>query len=301
MNCSGGTERNTRRPWFGCAVLASIAGLVILSAAAHAQSAHPDKSGGPAQQANSQRQSRSAKSDQGQPLEIDPNASVEVKRRALTTRAAVYEAANDLAAAEADFAAAFALQPVDPALYVERGYFYLRTKRFGDALEDFLTGERLEPTNPRFRYAAGRLQATRGNYSAAIIFYNEAIRLNPHDASYFLARAEAHVRLAMLPEARADYDSAIAIGLQRPSDRFFAYLGRGYLELVSRDYSRAISDLDQALAVDPEAVNALLWRGYAREKGGRTDLALADYERAVAADPKDQWARANLRRLRSTN
>jgi tetratricopeptide (TPR) repeat protein len=298
MSCSRGTEQNVRRHWVGCAVLASIAGVVILSSA-HAQSAHSDKAG--AAQANLQRQPASASIEQGQPLEIDPNAPVDVKRRTLMNRAAVYEAATDFAAAEADFAAALALQPVEPALYAARGYFYLRTKRFGDALEDFLTGARLDPANPLYRFAAGRLQATRGNYSAAIVFYDEALRLNPRDAAYLLARGEAHVRLGKLAEARADYDSAIAIGLARPSDRYFAYLGRGYIGLVSRDYSHAIRDFDQALAVEPEAINALLWRGYAREKGGRADLALADYERAVAADPKDPWARANLRRLRSTN
>ena len=293
MRCSGENKHGMRRHWLGCALLASIAGVVILSSA-HAQ-AHSEKSGA----ANSQRQPAAASIEQGQPLEIDPNAPVDMKRRALTSRAAVYEAAGDFAAAEADFAAALALAPVDPALYAARGYFYLRTKRFGDALEDFLTGARLDPANPRYPFAAGRLQATRGNYSAAIVFYDQALRLNPRDASYLLARGEAHVRLAKLAEARADYDSAIAIGLTRPNDRYFAYLGRGYIGLVTRDYSHAASDFDQALAVEPDAINALLWRGYAREKGGRADLALADYERAVAADPKDAWARANLRRLRS--
>jgi Tfp pilus assembly protein PilF len=65
------------------------------------------------------------------------------------------------------------------------------------------------------------------------------------------------------------------------------------------DYANAVTDFDNALAVEPRAVNALLWRGFAREKGGQVALALDDYERAVAVDPSDRLARANLQRLRS--
>src|SRR5262249_14488392 len=145
----------------------------------------------------------------------------------------------------------------------------------------------------------GRVQAARGYYSAAIVFYDEAIRLNPRDAGSFLARAEARIHLDMPFQAVADYDRAIAIGLARAGDRYFAYLGRGYLALVRGDHVAAIDDFDRALEVDPESVNALLWRGYARERAGRNDLALDDYERAVTVDPKDRVARVSLQRLRS--
>jgi len=71
--------------------------------------------------------------------------------------------------------------------------------------------------------------------------------------------------------------------------------------MLMTDYANAITDFDNALAVEPHAVNALLWRGYAREKGGQIAAALDDYERAVAVDPGDRHARANLQRLRSVN
>ena len=93
-------------------------------------------------------------------------------------------------------------------------------------------------------------------------------------------------------------------GIPHPADknyfvRYYAYLGRGLASLLMTKYANAIADFDNALAVDPRAVNAFLWRGYAREKGGQVAAALDDYERAVAADPGDRVARANLQRLRS--
>ena len=69
--------------------------------------------------------------------------------------------------------------------------------------------------------------------------------------------------------------------------------------LLMSDYASAVADFDNALTVEPRAVNALLWRGYAREKAGQVALALDDYEHAVAIDPADRLARANLQRLRS--
>ena len=116
-----------------------------------------------------------------------------------------------------------------------------------------------------------------------------------------MARAEAYIHLDQPRSAWADFDSALDIRLPRAADRYYAYLGRGYASMLMADYASAIADFDNALTVEPRAVNALLWRGYAREKGGQIALALDDYERAVAVDPSDRLARANLQRLRSIN
>ena len=98
---------------------------------------------------------------------------------------------------------------------------------------------------------------------------------------------------------RDDIDRALKLDLKRAGDRYFAYLGRGYAALMQSDYPGAITDLGQALEIDPGSLNALLWRGYAREMAGQGALALADYERAVAVAPGDRVARENVQRLRS--
>jgi Tfp pilus assembly protein PilF len=87
--------------------------------------------------------------------------------------------------------------------------------------------------------------------------------------------------------------------LPRATDRYYAFIGRGYASLMMSDYANAIADFDNAVAIDPHAVNALIWRGYARERNGQGALALDDYERATSVDPGDRLARANLQRLRS--
>jgi tetratricopeptide (TPR) repeat protein len=237
--------------------------------------------------------------DEGRNLALDPNAGVEETRQVLLRRAAVYESVQEYAAAEATLDQAVQLSPPAAAADLARGYFYMRRGRFNDALGDFILATRLEPGDARLRYAAGRAQSSLGDHAAAAELYGEAIRLAPREPTFYLARAEARIHLDQVADARADYTHAIAMKLLRPTDRYFAFLGRGYSFLVQADYAGAIADFDSAIALDPGSLNALLWRGYAREKAGQVDLALDDYERAVALDPRDRMARANLQRLRS--
>jgi tetratricopeptide (TPR) repeat protein len=236
--------------------------------------------------------------DYGHDLEIDPGAGVGDARQTLLRRAALYEAVKEFAKAEAELTAAVQLSPT-AELHAARAYYYMRRGRFADALSDFLDGARIAPDNARLRFGAGRVQAALGNYAAAVGFYDQAIRLGRREPTFYLARAEARIHLELPRSAWADYDQALEIKLPRASDRYYAFLGRGYASLLLADYAGAIADFDNALALDPQAINALLWRGYAREQGGQASLALDDYERAITVDPNDRWARANLQRLRS--
>jgi tetratricopeptide (TPR) repeat protein len=237
--------------------------------------------------------------DQGRDLVLNPGAGVDDVRRTLLRRAAIYEDVQEFAQAEAELTEALQMTPPIGDTYAARGYFYMRRGRYAGALADFLAGIQLAPDDARLRFAAGRAQLALGEHAAAVAFYSDAIRLAPHDPTLYLARAEARIHLDQPADARADYDRALAIKLPAPSDRYFAFLGRGYSFLMQADYAGAIADFGRAIELDPASLNALLWRGYAREKTGQVALALDDYERAVAIAPKDRMARDNVQRLRS--
>lgn len=221
------------------------------------------------------------------------------RRIALKARASVYELAKDYDRADADYSAALAIEPAEAVDYLDRGYFRLRQARYTDAISDFSRGEKLEPGNARFRYAVGRVYAGMRNYPAAVEQYGAAIRIAPRDAGIYLSRAEANLHLKNYADAQTDYDRAIRIGLKRPVDRLFAFLGHGYVALVKADFEAAVADFDVALDVEPYAVNAWMWRAYANERLGRIDTAIADYERANLIEPGNGAATAGLRRLRS--
>ena len=291
------------RPW----AWAMIAGVTVLMPPALAQSAVPDKapaaekSASAATDVQSELQQEFGRQliDAGRGLVVDPKADVGDQRQTLLRRASLFEEVKEYAKSEADLTTATQLSPPSASIYSDRGYFYMRRGRYGEAIIDFTTGRDLEPRNPRFLYALGRAQAALGNYAAAVDFYGQAIKLSDRNSSFYLARAEAQIHLAQPGLALPDYDRAIDLRLSTAVDRYYAYLGRGYAALMVRDYRGAITSLDRALEIDPEAVDALLWRGYARELSGQPAAALTDYEQAAAVDPEDRSARANVRRLRS--
>ena len=70
-------------------------------------------------------------------LGIGPSASVTQARQILLRRASLFESVIEYAMAEADLTAALEMQPPVASLYGDRGYFYMRRGRYGDALADF--------------------------------------------------------------------------------------------------------------------------------------------------------------------
>lgn len=220
-------------------------------------------------------------------------------RELLVNHASVHELFEEIDRAEADFDALLQIEPLDPMIYVDRGYFYMRQRRFSEALRDFMTGSRLAPTVAVFNYGAGRALTRMRAYADATEQYSEAMRLTPNDSVPVMSRAEVYVQLGRYAEARADYDRALALGLRRDMDRFFVYFGRGYSSIFVGDYVGAVSNMDAALAARPGMVNAVVWRGYAHEKLGQRARALDDYEAALRMNPNDDWILSSIRRMRS--
>lgn len=222
----------------------------------------------------------------------------EALRAVLKHRADLFETLKLFDNAETDLTEVARVVPKDATAYGDRGYFYMRRGRFRDALDDFVTGSRLDPLNPMYMYAAARSLVAMDDYSGAVAFYTEAIKTGPREARHYLARAEAYVRLKRWPEALADYDRAEQLGLKSRADNYFVHAGRGYVALISRDFSLAIAQLDEALAIDPDAVNVLMWRGYAHERRGSYEAALRDYERAAKFQPENVSVRDSKARMR---
>jgi Flp pilus assembly protein TadD len=220
-------------------------------------------------------------------------------RELLKSRASTYESLEDFERAEADYNALVEVKPINPTVYTDRGYYYMRQGRFNEAARDFLAGSRLAPSQSAFSYGAGRALSRLGDYSRAINHYNEAVRLSPRDSVPLLSRAEAYVQIRDYVDARVDYDRAISLGLPRDGDRFFVYFGRGYANVCLGDYEAAVRDMNTALSLRPGMVNAVVWRGYAREKLGQREQALADYESALRSNPNDEWIRTSIKRIRS--
>lgn len=225
--------------------------------------------------------------------------AADVTRSALKKRAALYEQLQMFDKAEEDLTRIVDFTPFEPKDLIDRGYFYMRQARYRDALDDFMKGAQYEPRNALYPFGVARALAASREFESAIKFYDEAVKLAPDNAKLFLGRAEAFVNVRKLREALGDYDRAIALGLRNKADRLFGFSGRGYVALLMQDYDGAVRSLDQAISVDPDAANALLWRAHANERRGQVAAALRDYERAAVVQRDSAPARDGVIRLRA--
>ena len=99
----------------------------------------------------------------------------------------------------------------------------------------------------------------------------------------------AQARVDSLFELKRGYDSIIATGTKRPVD----YLGRAVVLCSLRDYASAISDLDEAVRLNPRFTAAYMLRGVARHMQSealQTPLsavaALEDFDEAIRLNPR---------------
>ena len=102
-------------------------------------------------------------------------------------------------------------------------------------------------------------------YKAAIVDYNEAIRLDPDKSGTFVARGNSWDYLGEFDKALADYAEAIRLDSNCSS----AYYNRGYAWQRSGNYEAAIVDYEMALKLDPNDTNA-------RENLAKTLVSLAE-------------------------
>ena len=136
-------------------------------------------------------------------------------------------------------------------------------------------------------YNRGKAYSDKGDQDRAIQDYDQAIRLNPQNASYWNNRCWARALAGQLDRALADCNESLRL---RPGDvntldsRALVYLKSGRLE-------SAISDYDEALRLDVKKASSLYGRGLAKQKKGDAIGAAADIAaaKAIEADIADKF------------
>lgn len=108
-----------------------------------------------------------------------------------------------------------------------------------------------------------------GDLPTAIRLYSKAIEINPAFAMAFQMRGIAQQQLKKYPQAISDYTMAITFG-----DNAFKsvnYYNRGIVKNMTGDFTGAIVDFSQTIALDRKMAEAFFHRGIAKSKTG--DLA----------------------------
>lgn len=122
----------------------------------------------------------------------------------------------------------------------------------------------------------------KGEYTASINNYNQALQLNAGDAELYYKRGLAYYQLGEYETAIADYSQAININLHDAK----SYHKRGLALSQLAAYEAAIADYTQAIKINPHAAVVYRNRAEARSHLGDNQGAIEDYTQAIKINPQ---------------
>ncbi|MCB1788459.1 MAG: M48 family metalloprotease [Gammaproteobacteria bacterium] len=138
---------------------------------------------------------------------------------------------------------------------------------------------RLKRNRPAYEaYDAALAAFKKDDLRTALNKVEEAIRIEPKEASFYGLRGEIKLAQEHPGEARADLDRAVSLN----PDYFRPYLARGMARRVAGDSRGATSDFERSLALLPTA-EGYYGLGRLAEQSGRREQAVEHFRKAAAS------------------
>ena len=239
--------------------------------------------------------------DYEEAISLNPNANLYLdKGRA-------YLELGDHDRALNDFSIALKLDPMQPNNHIETAAAHFSKGDFKRAISELDTGismipdfmamhetlleelkkeEQMEIYDEVVRDLAG-LYAARGvchlnirEYRKAIENFDDAIKMDAENGSYFRSRGGTYSQLTEHSLAIEDLDFAVRLC---PDDSN-AYFTRGIARFNMEDFNGAIKDFDDAIELDPNFVDSYTGRGRCYLHLGQSVKALADLDKAISLE-----------------
>ncbi|MCB0790427.1 MAG: tetratricopeptide repeat protein [Flavobacteriales bacterium] len=170
--------------------------------------------------------------------------------------------------------------PDDAALYAERAALYRSVDSVRQATNDWMRAVSLDSTNAAYHVALGDIFYARSMVQVAQREFRKAMDLDP-------SSAEAHLRSAEIELVLRNYGKALDLvneGLRIDPHAAQGYFLKGWVYKETGDTVRAISSLRTAVEQDPGFYNAFVQLGYL-SAARRDPLALQYYNTALEIRP----------------
>ncbi len=132
-----------------------------------------------------------------------------------------------------------------------------------------------------------------GDFNAAVEKIDQALEIKRDWEIPYFYRAVAHQALKNFDDALLDYTKAIQINPKMTD----AYYNRAYINLTrtdinAKDFSKIINDLEKALELDPNFIDALFAMAATQKKLENYHKSLEYLERLLQIEPEAINARA---------
>jgi lipoprotein NlpI len=146
--------------------------------------------------------------------------------------------------------------------FYNRGNAYVLKGDHDKAVADFDEALKLEPKNASIYNNRGNARNDKGESDAAMADFDAAIKTNPRYAAAYFNRGNAFAAKGETDRALKDYDAAIKNNKRNVN----AFIARGALLLATGASAKARADMKQAARIAPKNAYAVLWSDIAERR-----------------------------------
>ena len=125
-----------------------------------------------------------------------------------------------------------------------------------------------------------------GLYQKAINYYEQALKLKPHDSLIFHNLGINLLHAGRTKESIARFRKALQFNPEDP--KTLRHLGYAFAE--SEQFENAIIFYDKALNIEPDDPQTHKWMGFACMDAGKMEMAIGHFEKVLEYTPHDPFA-----------
>jgi len=197
---------------------------------------------------------------------------------------------EDYRGAEADATKALELNPYLTDAYEVRGVARQNTGRHRLAVGDYDNALKLLPRNRQLLFNKALALDDLKEYDEALSAFEEIIRYYPSFENAYLGRAHTYLVKGDTVAAKNDIDKALGIN----HNALNAYIMRADIAINSEgDYKAALDDIDYAIKLQPQSAGLYINRAFLRYKLDSYSGAMSDYDYALTLEPYNMVALFN--------
>ena len=175
--------------------------------------------------------------------------------------------------------------------FMKFGNFYLESKDYEKAIEQYEEVLEKEPENADALFNRGFAYVKKGDYDKAMEDYDLYLeKIDPYDDDAYINRGNAYYGLNQYERAIEDYNKAIKFNPKIA----LAYNNRGLAYRRLKQNERAIEDCNKAIELNPEYAPAYNNRGVAYRKLKQYEKEQEDYKKALELKPNHISAMLDL-------
>lgn len=197
---------------------------------------------------------------------------------------------DDYAGAEADASKALELNPFLSDAWEVRGVARQNLGRTLEAVDDYDHAIELLPRNRHLIFNKALALQDIEEYERADTAFNELLRYYPNFDNGYIGRARLRLVRADTVGATADIEKALSIN----KNALNAYIMRADIAINSaKDYKGALDDMNTAIRLQPKFAGLYINRAFLRYNLDDYFGAMADYDYALQLEPLNQTALFN--------